>query len=568
MGAWFVALCTSAPAGATYSPAMRFAALGVVMLALPSLLAACGSSSSPQSSGQTGSVGPSADECRVAHDCDERAANELLQFTSATKSSKHFDAAECTQVGVVGGPSGPSCVCHVAGTDGSLDVGPVGLDCYALGRGGDCLFAGSEFEGCDVTEKTSCDAICADLEQRLDDDAARIFEASSVYAACEKQECKTVVELDGRCFADRSYLAGRAYDCALGGEAILAAEREAQKPPAQDELSEDRSPYVKGTNGFVSLSVARSYSGTAASPLSFGAFAQFVDAAGGSVSYGDSIDPLEGVDDCGVFKGSGNGAEGMLSFHDATDVQLLDGKTARPLVESEASNGNFYSYILELDPESVEPRYGGRYGVHVSGGAFGAAFDSADGLRLPEELSIAELLATAHVEQQDLPLTWTARGAQPLYLRLIVSKNLDGFFESTELRCLMKDDGAFTIPAAVLQAMPSGIASATFERAERRVVKSGAHSLVLEGSFQVSHRFALGPLCDAAAALEACLENAEQISDAYAACQLTPPSPAELCPDFLATSCDVCPEYFACAAEQTRCTDEGFFTPFGCSCPR
>lgn len=541
--------------------------MGVVLAALPSFVGACSSGSSPQSSGQTGSVGPSADECRVASDCAERVADELLAFGAATTNSKHFDAAECSAVGVVGGPSGPGCICHIAGGDGSLNVGPKGLDCYALGRGGDCLFEGSEFEGCDVTEATSCDAVCAELEQRLDDDAARTFEASSVYAACQEQECKTVVQLGERCFADRSYLAGRSYDCSLGGEAILAAEQEAQKPPVQDELSEDRSLYVAGTNGFLSLAVARGYVGTAASPLSFGAFAQFVDPGAGSVSYGDSIDPLEGVDDCGVFKGSGSGAGGMLSFHDATDVQLLDGATARPLVESEASNGNFYSYILELDPESVEPRYSGRYGVHVSGGAFGAAFDSADGLRLPQELSIAELTTTPHVEQQDLALTWSGQGAQPLYLHLIVNKNLDGFFESTELRCLMKDDGAFTIPAAVLQAMPTGFASATFERAERRIVKSGPHSLVLEGTIQVSHRFALGPVCDGTAALDACLAHAEQVSAAYAACNLTPPSLAELCPDFLATSCEACPEYFECAAEQTRCTDQGFFTPFGCSCP-
>lgn len=545
---------------------MRFAATGVVMLALPSLLVACSSGSSRQSSGQTGSVGPSADECLVASDCEERAADEVLQFSSPTTNSKHFDAAECTQVGVVGGPSGPSCVCRIAGTDGSLDVGPVGLDCYALGRGGDCLFAGGEFHGCDVTDATSCDAVCADLEQRLDDDAARIFEASSVYAACENQECKTVVRLDERCFADHSYLSGRSYDCSLGGEAIWAAEQEAQKPPTQDELPEDRSLYVEGTNGFLSLSVARSYVGTAAAPLSFGAFAQFVEPGGGSVSYGESIDPLEGVDDCGVFKGSGNGAGGELSFHDATTVQLLDGTTARPLVESEASNGNFYSYILELDPESVEPRFGGRYGVHVSGGAFGGTFDSGDGLRLPQELSVVELAATAHVQQQDLALTWTGQGAQPLHLHLIVTKNLDGVFESAALRCLMKDDGAFTIPAAVLQAMPTGFASATFERADRRIVKSGARSLVLEGTIQVSHRFALGPICDGTAALDACLASAEQVRAAYEACRLPAPSLAQLCPDFLAASCDACPEYFECAAKQTRCTDEGFFTPFGCSC--
>jgi hypothetical protein len=545
---------------------MRFMALGVLTAALPSLLLACSSDTQQSSSGQTGSVGPSEDECRVASDCAPRIQDELARFTTPTTNPRHFDGAECTQIGIVGGPTGPSCVCRLAGSDGSINVGPAGLDCYVTGRGGDCLFAGNEFNGCSSSDATSCDTTCTDLEQRLDADAARTFEASSVYASCDEQACKTVIELDGRCFAEQSYLAGRSYDCSLGGAAILVAERDAQQPPPQDERPEDRSLYVEGTNGFVSLTVAKGYTGAVASPVSFGAFAQFVNPGSGNVSYGQIIDPLEGVDDCGVFNGSGSGVGSALSFYDAADVQLLDGATARPLVESEASNADFYSYVLELDPEDVEPRYGGRYGVHVSGGAFGATFDSADGLRLPEALDIVELSATDHVEQQALDLTWTGRGAEPLFLFLIVNKSLDGFYESTELRCLMKDDGAFTVPASVLQAMPTGFASATFERSEKHVVKSGSHSLVLHGSTQVSHRFVLGPSCDNAAALEACHANASTIIAAYEACGLTPRSLGELCPSFLANSCDACPGYFECAARETRCTDEGFFTPFGCTC--
>jgi hypothetical protein len=585
MGAWFVALCTSAPGWETYSLGMRFAAIGVVTLALSGLVAACSSGSpgsidSPGSSegsesakgedsGQTGSLAPDDESgrCDVTTDCEGYAAEELLRFTSPTTNRKRFDGADCALV-VRSGRSGAGCVCHIIGSDSSgLQVGPAGLDCYALGRAGECLLAGNEFEGCDVSDATSCDAVCADLEQRYDEDAARAYDASILYASCEEQQCKTVLQIGERCVADSSYLFGRSYDCAMGGEAIWAAEQEARTFPESDELPEDRSLQVVGTNGHVSLTVERSYSGTGALPPDFYAGAQFVDVSETITQKGEVIDPLEGVDDCGVSKPGGGAVMGKNSYHDVADVQLLDGDVSYPLVENGPGTGGLHSYFLYLTPESVEPRYGERYGVHVSGGSFGAAFDSADGLQLPQELSITELMATSHVEQQDLALTWTGQGAQPLYLHVVVG-NLEGsFFDRTELNCLMKDDGAFTIPAAVLQAMPTGIAYATFERSERHIVKSGARSLVLAGTVAARHLFALGSVCDGSAALDACLANAEQIRAAYTDCDEIPPSLAELCPDFLATSCDVCPEYFECLAEVTSCTAEGFSTELGCSCP-
>ena len=562
---------------------MRFVAIGVVTSALSGWVAGCssgspgsvdspgstdGTGSPQQDSGQTGSLAPDDEDetCSVANDCDERAAEELRKFTSPKTNPIHFEAAECRDVGVANESSGAGCVCHVSDGDGALHVGPVGLDCYARGRAGDCLLAGDEFSGCDLTDDTSCDAVCADLEQKYGDDAAHTFDASILYAGCEEQRCQTVLQLDERCVANNSYLFGRNYDCSMGAEAILAAEQDARTPPEQDELTDDRSLQVVGTNGHVSLTVERSYSGTGPLPPSFFAGAQFVDVSATTTSEGDIIDPLEGVDDCGVLKPGGGGVRGKNSYHDVADVQLLDGDVSRPLVENGPGTGGLHAYFLDLTPESADPRYGGRYGVHVSGGSFGATFESADGLQLPQDLSITELMATPHVEQQDLALTWTGQGGQPLYLQMLVSSGLGGFFYRTELRCLMKDDGSFTIPAAVLQAMPTGLASATFERADRRIVKSGARSLVLQGAVQVSHQFTLGPACDGTAALDACMASAEQILAAYTDCDLEPPSLAELCPDFLATSCDACPEYFECLANVTSCTAEGFVTEPGCSC--
>lgn len=229
---------------------MRFVAIGVVTLALAGLVAGCSSGSpgtidspgSPEGSdsargedsGQTGSLEPDDDDegndCHVANDCDAYAAEELARFTLPTTNRVHFEAAECKEISVEGGDVGTSCACRVDGGDGSFYVGRVVPLC-ARGRVGDCLFAEDEIGDCDVTDATGCDAVCAELEQRKEDDAALSFDASILYTACGPQGCKTVLQIGERCFADRSYLFGRSYDCSLGGEAILAAEQEVRHPP-------------------------------------------------------------------------------------------------------------------------------------------------------------------------------------------------------------------------------------------------------------------------------------------------------------------------------------------------
>jgi hypothetical protein len=543
---------------------MRFTAACVWALFLP---AACSSDGAPKTdSGQTGSVGSSPNECRVASDCEQGVRGELAAFTAPVAGGVDIEATECMNVSLSNGQRGPSCVCYLAG-GGARTLGPAGVDCFVYGRGGDCLAAGPDFAGCDVNDAKSCDGACAELEPALEADAARTFEASSFYETCEDQVCQTVIELDGRCFPEESYRAGRSYDCALGGEAVLAAEREARQSPNHDTLPETRSPYVAGTDGFVQLVVVRSHVGATASPLSFGVGAQFADIAPGEkASFGTIVDPLEGVDDCGVFQGGGAGVDGAITFYDAADVSLLDGGTRRPLELSKSSNEFFVSYGLELDPESAPPRYGEPYGVHVEGGRFGEPFDSADGLRLPEALEVQTLSGVDHVAQDDLALAWTGRGEEPLYLHLIVGPEWNGTFASVELECLMRDDGAFTIPAAVLQAMPAGFASVTVERRRRNVGTSGAHSLVLDGAVYSSHRLALGPTCENGAALAACVASAERVSAAYSECGLEAPALGEQCPAFLATSCGACPDYFDCVAERTRCTEDGFVAAPGCPC--
>ncbi|HXK16928.1 MAG TPA: hypothetical protein VNG33_03970, partial [Polyangiaceae bacterium] len=429
----------------------------------------------PQGSGQTGSIGPSNDECTVAADCDQQLAAEVAGLREPAPASVSFSNAECINLGVVGGASGPACACHVAGGDGTLAVGPVGGDCFALGRGGDCLWPGSDFDGCQVGEASACDATCADLEQRLADDAAKKLDAESVYDTCRENTCHGVVRIGERCFADHSYTEGRSYDCPLGGEAILAAHDADAMPAEKPLLPETRTSYVEGTDGFVQLISSSQFVGTAPSYSGFGAMAQFAIIKGQSGMFGDVIDPLDGVDDCGVSKDAGVGAAANIDFYDAADVELLDGKTVRPLTLSQASHDDFYQYIAELSDQGVAPRFGQSYGVKVAGGTFGAAFQSST-LRLPEDLVLNELQQSAHFEQKDLRLTWTGQGAQPLYVSMLVSKSPTDLNNAYQIECLIKDDGEFVIPESVLAAAPSGFVSATFTREDRRIEQSGGHA--------------------------------------------------------------------------------------------
>jgi len=520
---------------------------------------------SPQGSGQTGSVGPSPDECNAASDCDERVADVIAGLRGPAPGGVSFDAAACINLGIVGGPSGSACECHVEGGRGTLAIGPTGLSCFARGRAGDCLWQGSDFDGCQIGQAGACDAVCADLEQRLADDAARRFDAELVYDACRDHTCHSVLRVGEQCFADGSYDEGRSYDCALGGEAILAAHDADAMPAEKPLLPETRASYVEGTDGFVQLVSSRRFVG-APSDSGFGAMAQFAIIKGGGGVSGDVIDPLEGVDDCGVSKDSGAGVAASIDFYDAAEVSLIDATTVRPLSLSSASHDDFYQYIAELSEQGIAPRFGQSYGVKVAGGSFGAAFETNE-LRLPEDLEFNELGQTAHVEQKELRLTWSGTGTQPLYLSMLVSKSPIDRSEAYRIECLMDDDGEFVIPESVLAAAPSGFAHATFTREDRHIERSGAHSLLILGQVEITHEFALGPQCARPDSMMACEASAETVRAAYRQCGLEPPSLAVLCPEYVATSCELCPQYFDCVARSTTCTEAGFSLPSGCSCP-
>lgn len=103
-------------------------------------------------------------------------------------------------------------------------LAPGGADrCLVHGRDRSCLYRADELSGCDPATATSCDASCAELEARLDADAARTLDVELRSASCDLTSylCQCVVRIEDGCYVDQDYTR---YDCSLSGAEILASE--------------------------------------------------------------------------------------------------------------------------------------------------------------------------------------------------------------------------------------------------------------------------------------------------------------------------------------------------------
>jgi hypothetical protein len=507
--------------------------------------------------------------------CAQAVLSDVLLLSEPRPRDVEYVAASCsfstaitgTALGTV---SGSACNCQQAELGAVRAVGPVGLGCYVLGRGGDCLWGDGEFQGCDVNAPSACEDVCAELELRQEADAARSFQAELVYSACgqgEQDDCQSVVSIDGRCYANRDYDAAHGYDCALGASAILEQHAADTALPQQTLIPDGTSSYLPGTNGMLQLTTATEYWGTSAGPTGFGVYAQFFDVEGESGQFGEVLDPLDGVDDCGVIRSSFTGVGPRLRLLSVAQATFHDQGQQYSLEEFRSSSDSYYSYLFDLSAAGVVPRPGGRYGFSASGGSFAANIELVD-IELPEALSFPDLASTTHLDRGAIGLTWTGRGAAPLRLSLQIEPKLGDFSDPYTVECLMADDGAFNIPASVLESAPDGVATALFRREQREVVRSGGKSIQTISGHWVTHRFWLGPVCDGSAVMAACQRSAAEIRARYAECSdVPPPSLGSLCPDYLTQSCNGCREYFECRGDATRCESGGLTSVSGCACP-
>jgi hypothetical protein len=182
--------------------------------------------------GQTGSVGQC--ECTKTEQCSAPLNEVVSSLKEPGHHNWHFVGSECVARDTkeehrccFAHPT--VCLCHRAFGDGDdyvpendLILGNKPL-CDMEGRSNDCLYGCKDFPGCDPAVATSCDATCADLAHRIEQDEAKTFDAQVRSSTCTTDTCRceSVLRVDNRCYASFAPSA-KVYDCSLTDAAILA----------------------------------------------------------------------------------------------------------------------------------------------------------------------------------------------------------------------------------------------------------------------------------------------------------------------------------------------------------
>jgi hypothetical protein len=158
---------------------------------------------------QTGSIGQAV--CLTDSDCGVEGATEL----QGPRGHVEFVAAACTHT--VSNDGLPTCECRMRMTrypdaqtvaaelepyEGTLHPGNRPDRCSEYSRAPGCLYCENEFPGCDIGDANSCDAVCADMTERLELDLQTSLRVSTRLARCvSPSRCDVVTEIDGQCYA-------------------------------------------------------------------------------------------------------------------------------------------------------------------------------------------------------------------------------------------------------------------------------------------------------------------------------------------------------------------------------
>ena len=163
--------------------------------------------------GPVGAVG-----CYTDEDCEVTCSGFIEGLDAPTRPLEVVSAA-CTMTSFVPSPPAASCDCAVEG-GGSVPLSSGYPDaCLRYGRDRSCIYRRDEFPGCDVDDPTSCDAACADLEDRMRADAERVYDAEVRYAACRDYDCDCILRMSDGCYVQWDI---HRYDCALSNAEMLA----------------------------------------------------------------------------------------------------------------------------------------------------------------------------------------------------------------------------------------------------------------------------------------------------------------------------------------------------------
>ena len=211
-------------------------------------------------------------------------------------------------------------------------------------------------------------------------------------------------------------------------------------------------------------------------PPGFGAEAFFFTTIGGEgADFGEVLESARGRRENGVARGSRHGHGCAFGHHRHRIAHARRSEQAALLRAQLGKNDDFYQYILDLSPRG-KPRYGGSYRVKGGGGTFGETNRDRGSTLAQSALESNSSTGTRTLSSGALELhvRGPATAMRRLRATFMVMPKLAEASGPYTIECLMKDDGDFEIPKAVLEAAPEGFVQAYFFRERRVLVPAGA----------------------------------------------------------------------------------------------
>ncbi|MCK6528458.1 hypothetical protein L6R50_13200 [Myxococcota bacterium] len=227
---------------------------------------------------------------------------------------------------------------------------------------------------------------------------------------------------------------------------------------AGDDDASDDDAGTSDTGGYVALDADLFY-GAGDEPVRqfaiFAGFSTYTVIQEGTGSSREELDPLDGEDDCGLWRyeaGASSGAVVEYTYHSAGTIAVR-GEGQEFLLDPIVETDGWVHYAAYPSDEGVEPVTGLPYSASAPGDDF-PAFAADPGAALPDPLDLVapDLRGWPSIPRGDVDLAWTGSGEEPLSLGLSVRTD-DG--DTLQVLCQPADDGAFTLPSGVVDPLPA-----------------------------------------------------------------------------------------------------------------
>jgi hypothetical protein len=176
---------------------------------------------------------------------------------------------------------------------------------------------------------------------------------------------------------------------------------------------------------------------------------------------GEWLDEQDGTDDCGLVRmgRNGLGTDSDEQWLDPGSVSLMSVDDVLPMDRQEGGFVLNWGLDLAKTPVSIDDET--LFGLSVVGSKGGGKWGPFDGIELPDMVSLPPSLevvspalgAGVELARKDTELLWTetGKGVVDIWLYGETPKRI------FQLRCKAIDDGAFTIPASLIDELPAGL---------------------------------------------------------------------------------------------------------------